>query len=142
MALAHVIENKVEAAYRRCDLSTKRRKMMRFVGRLPGAAQDGRKGRSERNGGEAFGRSSIFRLRPSGVRYVEGDQCEPERSPPCRRYGPPSAFPMPPRQRRQPLVSAAVTAMLDRLLHHGHILKCGPRSWRTKTGLPSPLQKG
>jgi DNA replication protein DnaC len=28
---------------------------------------------------------------------------------------------------------AAVTAMLDRLLHHGHILKCGPRSWRTKT---------
>ena len=34
--------------------------------------------------------------------------------------------------------SAAVTAMLDRLLHHGHILKCGPRSWRTKTGLPSP----
>jgi len=31
--------------------------------------------------------------------------------------------------------SAAVTAMLDRLLHHGHILKCGPRSWRTKTDL-------
>jgi DNA replication protein DnaC len=31
---------------------------------------------------------------------------------------------------------AAVTAMLDRLLHHGHVLKCGPRSWRTKTGLP------
>jgi DNA replication protein DnaC len=29
--------------------------------------------------------------------------------------------------------SAAVTAMLDRLLHHGHLLKCGPRSWRTKT---------
>jgi len=27
---------------------------------------------------------------------------------------------------------AAVTAMLDRILHHGHILKCGPRSWRTK----------
>src|SRR5216683_3159505 len=32
--------------------------------------------------------------------------------------------------------SAAVTAMLDRLRHHGHILKCGPRSWRTKTDLP------
>jgi DNA replication protein DnaC len=31
--------------------------------------------------------------------------------------------------------SAAVTAMLDRLLHHGHVLKCGPRSWRTKTEL-------
>lgn len=30
--------------------------------------------------------------------------------------------------------SAAVTAMLDRLLHHGYLLKCGPRSWRTKTG--------
>jgi hypothetical protein len=31
--------------------------------------------------------------------------------------------------------AAAVTAMLDRLLHHGHLLKCGPRSWRTKTEL-------
>ena len=29
--------------------------------------------------------------------------------------------------------TAAVAAMLDRLLHHGHVLKCGPRSWRTKT---------
>jgi len=28
--------------------------------------------------------------------------------------------------------TAAVTAMLDRLLHHGHVLKCGPRSWRTR----------
>jgi DNA replication protein DnaC len=28
---------------------------------------------------------------------------------------------------------AAVGAMLDRLLHHGHVLKCGPKSWRTKT---------
>ena len=28
---------------------------------------------------------------------------------------------------------AAVSAMLDRLLHHGHVLKCGPRSWRTRT---------
>lgn len=27
---------------------------------------------------------------------------------------------------------AAVSAMLDRLLHHGHVLKCGPKSWRTK----------
>jgi DNA replication protein DnaC len=27
---------------------------------------------------------------------------------------------------------AAVSAMLDRMLHHGHVLKCGPRSWRTK----------
>src|SRR6185503_11967616 len=36
---------------------------------------------------------------------------------------------------------AAVAAMLDRILHHGHVLKCGPRSWRTKaatvaTGAP------
>jgi DNA replication protein DnaC len=33
--------------------------------------------------------------------------------------------------------TAAVTALLDRLLHHAHVLKCGPRSWRTKihTGL-------
>jgi DNA replication protein DnaC len=29
--------------------------------------------------------------------------------------------------------TAAVSAMLDRLLHNGHVLKCGPRSWRTKT---------
>jgi DNA replication protein DnaC len=28
---------------------------------------------------------------------------------------------------------ASVSSMLDRLLHHGHVLKCGPRSWRTKT---------
>jgi DNA replication protein DnaC len=38
--------------------------------------------------------------------------------------------------------SAAVTAMLDRLLHHGHILKCGPRSWRTKMDLPDQEAKG
>lgn len=37
--------------------------------------------------------------------------------------------------------SAAVTAMLDRLLHHGHVLKCGPRSWRTKTELPNQEAK-
>lgn len=36
--------------------------------------------------------------------------------------------------------SAAVTAMLDRLLHHGHVLKCGPRSWRTKTGGSGEIQ--
>jgi len=28
--------------------------------------------------------------------------------------------------------AAAVSAMLDRLLHHGHVLKCGPRSWAPK----------
>lgn len=28
--------------------------------------------------------------------------------------------------------TAAVGSMLDRILHHGHVLKCGPRSWRTK----------
>ena len=38
--------------------------------------------------------------------------------------------------------AAAVSAMLDRLLHHGHLLKCGPRSWRTKTGLPDGGQAG
>jgi DNA replication protein DnaC len=30
---------------------------------------------------------------------------------------------------------AAVAAMLDRILHHGHVLKCGPRSWRTKAAV-------
>lgn len=28
--------------------------------------------------------------------------------------------------------AAAVSALLDRLLHHAHVLKCGPRSWRTQ----------
>ena len=28
--------------------------------------------------------------------------------------------------------TAAVTALLDRLLHHAHVLKCGPKSWRTQ----------
>ncbi len=38
--------------------------------------------------------------------------------------------------------TAAVTAMLDRLLHHGHVLKCGPRSWRTKTQQPGDEKNG
>jgi DNA replication protein DnaC len=34
--------------------------------------------------------------------------------------------------------AAAVTALLDRLLHHAHVVKFGPRSWRThKAGLSS-----
>ena len=37
--------------------------------------------------------------------------------------------------------TAAVSAMLDRLLHHGHVLKCGPRSWRTKAATASNLWK-
>jgi DNA replication protein DnaC len=28
--------------------------------------------------------------------------------------------------------TAAVAALLDRLLHHGHVVKCGPRSWRMR----------
>ena len=28
--------------------------------------------------------------------------------------------------------TAAVAALLDRLLHHAHLLKCGPRSWRLR----------
>jgi DNA replication protein DnaC len=36
--------------------------------------------------------------------------------------------------------SAAVSAMLDRLLHHGHVLKCGPRSWRTHVSSPGDPQ--
>jgi len=35
----------------------------------------------------------------------------------------------------------AVSAMLDRLLHHAHVLKCGPRSWRTRhAALPQEAQ--
>ena len=28
--------------------------------------------------------------------------------------------------------TAAVSALLDRMLHHAHVLKCGPKSWRTQ----------
>jgi DNA replication protein DnaC len=33
--------------------------------------------------------------------------------------------------------TAAVTAMLNRLLHHAHVLTRGPRSWRTKLQAPT-----
>jgi len=36
--------------------------------------------------------------------------------------------------------TAAVTALLDRLMHHAHVLKCGPRSWRTKTHADLPQE--
>ncbi len=29
--------------------------------------------------------------------------------------------------------NAAVSALFDRLLHHAHILKAGPKSWRTRS---------
>jgi DNA replication protein DnaC len=35
---------------------------------------------------------------------------------------------------------AAVAAMLDRILHHGHVLKCGPRSWRTKSAVTTSAE--
>lgn len=38
--------------------------------------------------------------------------------------------------------NAAVTAMLDRLLHHAHVLRCGPRSWRTRQALHSEATTG
>tara|TARA_R110002095_G_scaffold156150_1_gene135667 strand:- start:80 stop:841 length:762 start_codon:yes stop_codon:yes gene_type:complete len=38
--------------------------------------------------------------------------------------------------------NAAVTAMLDRLLHHAHVLKCGPKSWRTKLRSDLPAEGG
>jgi DNA replication protein DnaC len=38
--------------------------------------------------------------------------------------------------------NAAVSAMLDRLLHHAHVLKCGPRSYRThRAGLSEPAAR-
>ena len=37
--------------------------------------------------------------------------------------------------------TAAVSAMLDRLLHHAHVLKCGPKSWRTKLSTAPALQE-
>jgi hypothetical protein len=38
--------------------------------------------------------------------------------------------------------TAAVTALLDRLLHHAHVLKCGPRSWRTKLQTDLRVEEG
>ena len=38
--------------------------------------------------------------------------------------------------------TAAVTALLDRLLHHAHVLKCGPRSWRTKVHTDLRAEEG
>ena len=38
--------------------------------------------------------------------------------------------------------TAAVTALLDRLLHHAHVLKCGPRSWRTKVQTDLRTEEG
>ena len=32
---------------------------------------------------------------------------------------------------------AATGALLDRLLHHCHVVTCGPRSYRTKAGMKS-----
>jgi DNA replication protein DnaC len=37
---------------------------------------------------------------------------------------------------------AAVSATLDRLLHHAHVLKCGPRSWRTRQTLQTETAAG
>lgn len=37
---------------------------------------------------------------------------------------------------------AAVSATLDRLLHHAHVLKCGPRSWRTRQTLQAAEAAG
>ena len=35
--------------------------------------------------------------------------------------------------------AGAVTATIDRLLHHAHVLKCGPRSWRTRQKLQAEV---
>jgi DNA replication protein DnaC len=36
--------------------------------------------------------------------------------------------------------TAAVSALLDRLLHHAHVLQCGPRSWRTQHAASLPKE--
>src|SRR3954447_15589151 len=36
--------------------------------------------------------------------------------------------------------TAAVSALLDRLLHHAHVLQCGPRSWRTHHAASLPTE--
>mgnify|MGYP001615625505 CR=1 FL=1 len=38
--------------------------------------------------------------------------------------------------------TAAAMAMLDRLLHHSHVLKCGPKSWRTRHHAQPPEEAG
>ena len=36
--------------------------------------------------------------------------------------------------------TASVSALLDRLLHHAHVLQCGPRSWRTHHAASLPKE--
>jgi DNA replication protein DnaC len=36
---------------------------------------------------------------------------------------------------------AAVAAMLDWILHHGHVLKCALRSWRTKSAATTSAEE-
>lgn len=58
-----------------------------------------------------------------------------QRLPAASRLGGQPCFAMPDRTtgaRSGSSDVAAVSAMLDRFLHHGHFLKCGPRSRRTK----------
>lgn len=38
--------------------------------------------------------------------------------------------------------NAAVSALLDRLLHHAHVTTCGPRSWRTQRRKDLPATAG
>ena len=35
-------------------------------------------------------------------------------------------------QREGKEVVTDISALLDRLLHHAHVLKCGPKSWRLR----------
>jgi DNA replication protein DnaC len=37
--------------------------------------------------------------------------------------------------------AATVSAMLDRLLHHAHVLECGPKSWRIRLSTTSSLRE-
>jgi len=39
-------------------------------------------------------------------------------------------------------VRGILSRMLGRLLHNGHLLRCGPRNGRTKTGSPEAEQAG
>jgi hypothetical protein len=43
-----------------------------------------------------------------------------------------------PKMNRSLVFDMAASAMLDRLLYHGHALKCGPRCWR---GFPNGMPR-
>jgi len=77
--------------------------------------------------GIAVRRKRGRRLPPKAASQVSTD---PAAAAPLINGWPPRPAKRTQASRREP--DRAFTAMLDRMLHHGYVLKCGPKSWRRK----------